>query len=182
MADLNAAMKLLFKDEGGFVDNPEDPGGPTNYGISARFLTDAHLFQYDRNGNGIIDAEDMKELSINDAKTIYRTYWWDLYGYDRIENEHIATKLLDEAVNLGQISAVRQMQRAINVLAKSEELIEDGKMGLKTIDAINQTNSLNLLEAFETVCAKYYDKLIANNPNLKVFSKGWHTRVFDDDV
>jgi lysozyme family protein len=63
MSDFNQAVKVILQHEGGYVDNPNDPGGATNYGISLRFLAD-HPESGDFNGDGEVDAEDIANMTV----------------------------------------------------------------------------------------------------------------------
>lgn len=118
------AVDLVLRHEGGLVDNPNDPGGLTNFGISQRAYPDV----------------DIRALTRNQAMEIYeRDYWLPIRG-DELP-EPVAIVLFDMAVNMGRDRAVRLLQRALNIP-------QDGLLGPRTVAAcINGTRrtvALNL--------------------------------------
>src|ERR1700739_2946173 len=92
---LKAAARVLAN-EGGYVNNPADPGGETNFGISKRSYPDL----------------DIKNLTRDQAIAIYFRDWWTKYGFDRLTPE-IGAKVFDLAVNEDDQHAVRSLQRAL---------------------------------------------------------------------
>lgn len=144
--------------EGGYVNDPRDPGGETKYGISKRSYP--HV--------------DIKSLTLDQAKKIYYEDWWVKYNYEQIKHESIAKKLLNIAVNTGQSPAVKILQRAINVFGANLDV--DGKMGPKTLAAIAWISYDNVEILYRGMChfqAVYYTSL-----NMPVFLRGWLLRAF----
>lgn len=93
MADFDLAVELVLKHEGGLVDNPQDPGGLTNFGISLR--------SYPQLGE-----DGIRKLTADDAKAIYlRDFWkpWMMGAPD----QRLANVLLDSAVNQGMNTALQ---------------------------------------------------------------------------
>jgi lysozyme family protein len=87
MADFNISIETILTNEDGYVFNPNDPGGETNYGISKRAYPNL----------------DIKNLTRDAAKEIYRRDFW---RYDSIVNQDVATKIFDIGANQGPITAV----------------------------------------------------------------------------
>src|SRR5690606_21344731 len=114
------AVEVVLKHEGGYVHDPRDPGGETKYGISKRSYPEL----------------DIARLTREDAIAIYYRDWWQRYGYDRLQNDAIATKLLDMAVNMGPATAHRLLQEALVFLGY--DIAVDGIIGLQTIGAANR--------------------------------------------
>jgi lysozyme family protein len=106
-----AAVDFVLTAEGGFVDDPSDPGGLTKFGISQRAYP--HL--------------NIRELTIEDAKTLYRKDYWDRCSCDKLP-AGIAFIVFDAAVNQGVSASIRILQRALNVK-------EDGVIGPATLAA-----------------------------------------------
>ena len=82
MARFDMSIETILKHEGGYVNDPDDPGGETNFGISKR--------QYLK--------IDIASLTIEQAKMLYRQDYWK---YDEIISQPVATKVFDMAVNMG---------------------------------------------------------------------------------
>lgn len=179
MASFENAIPVLLKHEGGYVDNPADPGGATNYGVSLRFLADyPDIGDFD--GDGDVDAEDIANMSVEDAKNIYKEMWWDKYKYGNIIDQTIATKVFDASVNMGSSRAHKLLQSALNK-AFGLKLTIDGVLGPATFGVINSVSDDTeqvLLTAYCDEMYGFYQRLIANKPKLKVFARGWKNRAY----
>lgn len=177
MADFQRACEYLLKVEGGYSNHPNDAGGPTNHGISLKFLK--YLPDMgDVNKDGKIDGDDIKKLDPNLATQIYKREFWDKYGYGAIQDDIIATKIFDMAVNMGPLNAHRLVQRAYNSIVKPyEALSTDGIWGPKTLKAINGADPNILLKKIINQLNQYYDALVINKPSQIVFLRGWKKRA-----
>lgn len=154
------AVERVLADEGGYVNDPADPGGETNFGISKRSYPDL----------------DIKRLSREDAAAIYRRDWWERWGFGRIEDGDVAAKVLNLAVNMGARQAVRLLQRALRACGRV--LAEDGALGPVTVVAVNETPAHCLLAALRSEAAGRYRLLVAGNRALERFEKGWLRRAY----
>ena len=170
-------MPVTLKHEGGFVDNPADPGGATNFGISLRWLRSKGLDVGDIDGDGDVDADDIRALTPEQAIRLYRQRWWSVGGYADFCNVSVAGKVFDLAVNMGQRPAARIVQRACR--AHGIDLVDDGLIGPKSLAAIQQAaRSLHMLPAIRAEAAGHYRLLIAKNPALATFERGWLRRAY----
>lgn len=181
MARFEQAIITVLKHEGGFVDDPDDPGGATNFGISLRFLRktgDLEVGDIDQDGD--IDADDIRQMDVEDAKNIYRKYWWDKYGYARIGSQVLATKIFDLAVNMGAKQAHKLVQRACR--AAGVYLIDDGVLGNRSYGAIitlGEAGSYDaILAALRSEAASFYKLLIAKKPVFEKYRNGWLNRAY----
>jgi lysozyme family protein len=173
---MNKAFDIAFNrvidNEGGYVNNPDDRGGETNFGISKKAYP--HL--------------DIKEITEAQAEKIYFADYWLKNQCNRIENESLAIKLFDMSVNLGVKQAALLLQRAAKA-TDNLPLLEDGIIGEKTLFAVNSlTNDIEnkvvfdrnngLLCAFKAECASFYRNLASKDESQKRFLDGWLKRVF----
>lgn len=177
MSSFEAAIDTLLLHEG-VGGNAQDPGGPTHYGISLRFLkTLAELeadgfLAGDINHDGQIDVQDIQSLGHRDAIALYRTYWWTPYRYDQIQHQAMATKVFDLTVNMGAQASHRCLQRAVRAVS-GLCLVEDGVLGPQTLQAVNDLNPQTLLAAYRSEAAGYYRSL-----HQRPFEKGWLNRAY----
>lgn len=181
MTRFDRAIAVILEHEGGYVNHPNDPGGATNYGISLRFLADQPTTVGDFDGDGDVDVEDIANMDINDAKSVYRKCWWDKYKYESIHDLTIATKVFDFSVNMGAPRAHKLLQAAMNKSC-GLKLTIDGVLGPASFKAINAIadgdDEQQLLRAYCDEAWAFYQSIATKNPKLKVFLKGWKNRAF----
>ena len=128
-----ALTDVLRHEEGDFHEiNLHDAGGlATNFGISLNF------YKKKINPNATID--DIRFLKVEEASHIYKNFFWDRNRYSEINNQMIAGKVFDLAVNIGAPTANSLLQKAINSISPEENLIVDGLcQAYKTIEAANK--------------------------------------------
>lgn len=152
MADLKLAIDFVLTNEGGLVNNSDDPGGLTNFGISQRSYPNL----------------DIRNLTREEAEEIYRKDFW---RYDGLLSQRVATKLFDAHVNMGPVRAVRLLQQAIGSL-EAGPLVADGLYGSHTQECANAADEGKLVDEFKARLCKYYVDL--NRPE---FLLGWLRRA-----
>lgn len=158
------AVEFVLKWEGGLVDHPSDPGGITNHGISIRFAGSIGL---DINADGETTAADIRGLSRNRAKLIYKEYFWQAAECDQLPCG-VDLAVFDAAVNMG----VRRSMMFLQMAAGSRP---DGIWGPNTKRAVFKTDREDLL--FEAIARRnrFYGKL----EKFDVFGLGWMRRSAD---
>lgn len=114
------AVEHVLKFEGGYVNDPKDPGGETQFGISKRSYPNL----------------DIKALKKDDAKAIYHRDFWEEDLPDKLR-----LAFFDTAVNSGKVGAAKLLQRAL-------ELKQDGVLGPKTRAAAYAANPEELTANF----------------------------------
>lgn len=169
MSLFETAIEVVLRHEGIVTHDPLDPGGPSRYGISLKFLK--HLVQYPDDSG--LDEQALQKLKRSDALLFYKTYWWDALGYEHITHQSIATKVLDLSVNMGAHASHRCLQRAIRA-ASGALLKEDGIFGPKTLAEVNRLDPDLLLAAYRSEAAGHYRSL--HQPH---FEAGWLNRAYD---
>ena len=168
------AMKVIFKNEGGYSDHPNDKGGKTNLGITTATLKSAVA-------NKITNITDVRELTRDVAENIYFQMYWTPSKAE-IMKSPIDLIQFDVAVNSGVKNANKLLQRAINKCLNTNILVVDGIIGkntLKYLDKVSTTNeqAIKFSHVFLDIRAVFYDEIIARNPSQKVFRNGWMNRI-----
>lgn len=168
MSKFEIAVQGVLKNEGGYSHNDHDMGGATNHGISLRF--------YKKNIKVDATAEDIKNLTLNQAADIYEKYFWDRNRYAEINNQQTANKMLDLAVNVGPATANAFIQNAVNNTNNKEHLKVDGQIGIITLKAINAVYDAVLYGSLINEAHHYYHE-IAKRGNNHIFLRGWLSRL-----
>ena len=149
-------IEVVLHHEGGYVNDPKDPGGETNFGIAKRSHPDV----------------DIKNLTKDEAKDIYYEDYWCANKVPHMPDDlkHI---YFDMCVNQGRGRAVKILQRAAN--AKGAGLKVDGGMGPKTLAAMKGVES----QRVRAYRVKYYADLVTRKPDLEKFYFGWFRRALE---
>lgn len=158
--NFQVAILVVFRHEGGYVNDPNDAGGETKYGISKRVYPNL----------------DIANLTMDQAREIYYRDWWVHFSYSQITDGSLATKVFDTAVNLGAQRANKILQRCLNVNG-FPNMVDDGDLGPTSLAAINSCDAPTILTAFRGAQANYYQAVVAKNPNDQKFLDGWLTRA-----
>lgn len=171
MSNFDLAIPVILKREGGFVDDPNDAGGATNFGLSSRWLRTVYpTFNY----------MDVKNMTRQVAINTYKTFWWEKYGYSLLVDQGIATKTFDMAVNMGPGVSHRILQHAVNTLG-GLSLTLDGFMGPATCNAANACHRAELLASLRVLALSHYHAIVDTRPQDAKFLTGWANRATDRD-
>jgi len=168
------AFKQTVGVEGGYSNNPLDPGGETKYGITVRVAR----------ANGYTGP--MRDLPLTTAKDIYRRQYWDVLSLNDINAvcEYIAEEMFDTGVNMGVGTVGKFLQRALNVLNRDgkdfRDLEVDGIIGPVTVAAMREYFDhrgdqgmivlLRLLDGFQAV---RYVEIAEKDDKREAFVFGW---------
>jgi lysozyme family protein len=162
MADFAKALAYTLRHEGGWSDDPADPGGATNFGIT---LKTAQRY-------GIRTKEELRAMGLERVAEIYEAGYW-LFG--GVEDQRVATKLFDMAVNMGPGTAIRLLQRALFPPGGPV----DGRWGPGTLSATNGLGAETLLPRLCHQSAERYKDIAARRPASAKFLKGWLRRAVE---
>lgn len=145
--------------EGGKVDNPKDPGGRTNQGVTQK-VYDAY-----RRSIGKLE-QDVYKLTNAERDTIYRRQYWDAVRGDDLP-DGVDFAVFDGAVNSGPVQSIKWLQRALGVNA-------DGQLGTVTLDALNSTDNY---DALVDAIVDRREAFLKALKTFKTFGKGWMART-----
>lgn len=171
------AMQFVLKHEGGLSNDKDDPGGISRYGISLRFLKETHL---DINNDGVVDKNDVIQLTLTEADSVYLNDWWLKYHYNLIKNRDVAAKIFDTSVNIGASRTHIFVKKAMNNMLRSFVTV-NGNLTTDEIGILNSLNKDKFIANFITLQENYYIAIVQKNPHLRVFKKGWVSRAKDLD-
>lgn len=169
------AVTKTLKHEGFKSDDPDDPGGATNWGTSLRWLRTKGLFG-DFDGDGDVDKDDIWMMTEADAVEVYHRFWWSANGYAEFQLT-TGAKIFDLAINMGPKPAHRILQRAVRAVA-GERLVDDGVIGPATRDAVKRVSPESLRPAIRSEAAGHYRLLIAKKPVFEKYRNGWLNRAY----
>ncbi len=128
MKSVTEIAEEIVAREGGYVNDPDDPGGATKYGVTIGTMRRLGL---DLTGDGRIDRRDVKRLSREQARDIFVEHYFRRPGIDRLP-EAIQPSVFDMYVNAGS-GAVRILQRLLRQMG--HDLAVDGVIGPQTAAA-----------------------------------------------
>lgn len=148
------ALRFTLRWEGGYVNDPDDPGGATNKGITQKTY-DAYR---KKKGQALQPVQSISDAEVQD---IYKAGYWDTVQGDR-QGWPLNLVLFDTAVNMGP--------------ARANEFLEQAK---KTLDQIPSIDLQELARRVIDLRVNRYYWLVLRNPRLKKFLNGWLNRVRD---
>lgn len=157
----------IIETEGGYVDDPLDSGGETNFGITvARARASGYL-------------GSMRGMPRDRAFDIYAREYWDAVKADKLlaMSESMTEEVVDTSVNMGPGRAGKFLQRALNVLSEHETLVVDGDIGPATLAALGAylllRDERTLCKALNCLQGAYYIKLAERREKDRRFVYGW---------
>lgn len=161
------ALAQVLKWEGGYVNDPADPGGATNFGVTHK-VYDAY-----RRRNGLT-TRHVSRITMAEVEEIYRKRYWELAHCQELP-AFLAMAHFDWAVNTGKHRALRHLQEVVGTKA-------DGIWGPKTRAAIKKA----VCERGEfMVVAQYLDRReryyswLGSKGKFRRFRRGWMNRLND---
>ena len=150
-------LALVLKHEGGYVNNPKDPGGRTNLGVTQKVWEEwvGHP----------VDEAAMRALTPTDVAPLYKKNYWDKIKGDSLP-AGVDYACFDLAVNSGVGRAAKLLQQAVGANP-------DGAIGPATLDAVASQNPRDVATEVCDLRLKFLQSL----PTFATFGKGWTRRV-----
>ncbi len=147
--NFDIAFERLIGHEGGYVNDPRDPGGETKYGISKRAYP----------------GEDIAGMTLERARELYRRDYWGPAGCDAVPDV-VKFDLFDMAVNSGVKTAIRTLQRTVGTEP-------DGVLGPVTLQAVQSMNPVRFVARFNGHRLQFMSSLAT----WPAFGRGWANRI-----
>lgn len=155
-ATFEECIEVILKHEGGYVNDPDDLGGETKFGITKRTFPN----------------EDIKNLTKERAIFLYKKFFWDKF---KIEQYPLSLRLsmFDMSVNMGNKNAIKVLQRSLGVK-------DDGIAGAITLGKLDEIEFVSEFIGNLTMFrVKYYITFAIKNPRNTKFLNGWISRTHD---
>lgn len=175
MANFDEAFEETMKAEGGYGNDPQDPGGDTYKGIARKMnpkwqgwvTIDLKKKQsnFPRSLDSFVELQDL-------VKDFYRTNYWHRVAGDDITNQDIAESIFDFAVNAGVGTSSKLAQITVGLKA-------DGVISPDTVAKINQDNPRAFLAVFALHKMSRYVSICDNRPESKKYFFGWIKRTLE---
>lgn len=167
MANIDILAPFILSFEGGYVNDPHDPGGATNRGVT---IATWRQVGYDKDGDGDIDVADLKLITPADAVSrVMKPHYWDRCQADRIKSQSVANIMVDWVWASGK-HGITGVQKLLGVKV-------DGIVGEKTLAALNAQDPRAIFDHIHRARARFIDQVIAGRPTSERYRAGWLRRL-----
>jgi lysozyme family protein len=173
MADFNQAFQLVLANEGGYVNDPDDPGGETYKGVARKIFSKwdgwmkIDLLKRQPGFPGNLDKDVELQQDIED---FYRVNFWNKLKGDDIADQKVAESIFDFGVNAGVGTSASLAQLVI-------ETKTDGVIGPESIGKLNAFNTEHFLAAFTVAKIARYISIVQKRPTSRKYFYGWICRA-----
>lgn len=176
MADFNLAYQKTLTHEGGYVKDPNDPGGETYKGVARKIWSKwegwviVDMLKGQRGFPGNLDNnQELQDMISN----FYRVNFWDRVKGEEINDQEVANSIFDFAVNAGIRTSSSLAQMVV-------EANPDGVIGPETLNKINAFNADHFLASFTVSKIARYISIIKKRPSSVKYLYGWVRRAIGD--
>ncbi|QBX34216.1 peptidoglycan-binding protein [Paracoccus liaowanqingii] len=180
MPSVDQIAREIVAREGGYVNDPDDPGGATNYGVTIGTM---RALGMDLTGDGRVDAADVRALTRAQAEQVFVEHYFRKPRLAELP-EPLQASAFDMYVNAGA-NAVKILQRLVSRMGFA--CADDGVIGPRTIAAVRQAAEaapLHLADAYGIARRNYYYALADQRPASRKYARskaggkgGWITRA-----
>lgn len=177
MANFTEAFNLMIANEGGYINDPDDPGGETYKGVSRKIhskwegWTMVDILKRQAGFPANLDKDPELQEAVSD---FYRVNFWDKLNGDQIENQEVASSIFDFAVNAGIGTSALLAQLVV-------ETKTDGVIGPESITKINAFDSGHFLAAFTVAKIARYVNIVKKRPTSRKYFYGWALRALGEN-
>jgi len=178
MADFTQAFQLMIAHEGGYGNDPDDPGGETYKGVARKIFskwdgwTKVDILKRQTGFPANLDKDPELQQNVSD---FYRVTFWDKMNGDQIANQDIANSIFDFGVNAGSGTSSSLAQMVVG--AKS-----DGVIGPDSISAINNFDPDHFLASFTVAKIARYVNIVKKRPTSRKYFYGWVIRALGENA
>ena len=158
---LQTALDFTLQREGGYVNNPRDRGGATNYGITQRTYDSWQISHGEQ-------RKDVRYIDMETVSAIYEHDYWNAAHCDSMPDK-LGIVVFDTAVNSGVSHAIKALQECLGIGP-------DGVWGAKTATALQDADESTLVASYIDARRDYCEDIVERNPGQTVFLKGWLAR------
>lgn len=176
MSDFKQALEIILAHEGGYVNDPDDPGGETYRGIARKMNSKwpgwvtVDLLKLDKKAfPKNLDQDDVLQAAI---RAFYEANYWDRIRGDDFSNQDAACAVFDFAVNAGVVASSKVAQVAARVAV-------DGVIGSVTVAKINAMDPRVFLSLFALGRIARYAAICEKRPESRKFFYGWVKRTLE---
>ncbi len=176
MADFTSALKVVLDHEGGYVNDPDDPGGETYRGVARKMHSkwegwvEIDMAKNEANFPANLDANTKLQDAI---EHFYKVNFWDSVSGDDISSQLVADSIFDFGVNAGVRVSSALAQEIVGATA-------DGVIGPKSVKALNAFDEEHFLAAFIVAKIARYVAIIKRRPTSRKYLYGWVRRALGD--
>lgn len=178
MADFTKAFQLMIAHEGGYVNDPDDPGGETYKGVARKIFSKwdgwvkIDMLKRQSGFPANLDKDAELQEAIAD---FYRVTFWDKMKGDEIFDQSVANSIFDFGVNAGIGTSASLAQMVIG--AKT-----DGVIGPKSIAELNAFNAEHFLAAFTVAKIARYVSIVKKRSASRKYFYGWVLRALGESA
>lgn len=180
MQSVDEIARDIVRREGGYVNDPDDPGGATKYGVTIHTMRRLGL---DLTQDGQVDAHDVKALSEGEAVEIFKTHYFSKPRIGELP-EPLQASVFDMYVNSGG-NAVKILQRTLSQFG--HPVVVDGQLGPNSLKAVReayQSAPKHFVDAYGIARRNYYYALADRRPASRKYARsqsggkgGWIKRA-----
>lgn len=167
MQTVEQIAEAIIRREGGFVNDPDDPGGATNHGVTVHTMRRLGL---DLDADGDVDAADVRLLDADLARKIFLKHYFYGPRLDRLPRP-LQPSVFDMYVNAGA-QAVKLLQQVLSDMGLGVAV--DGKLGPQTVKAARNAMLMapdHLVDAYGIARRNYYYRLADRRPASRKYAR-----------
>lgn len=162
-----AAIVYTLQNEGGFVNDPADNGGATNFGITQKTLSQWR--------GDPATADDVKEIDVEEAKQIYFYKYWKVLSCDQLTQQPICTAIFDTSVLYGVHTGATLAQLAANNCGAFINV--DGQLGPASVAALNKCDPAKFISLYHGLVVEKIEVILNAKRSLEKFRDIWIKRA-----
>ena len=176
MADFEPALAKVLKNEGGYVDDPDDPGGETYKGVARKMhskWSGWDRIDLAKNRSSFPKNLDADQELQDEIAQFYKVNFWDPIKGDDIDSQLVAESIFDFGVNAGVRTSARLAQEVVETAA-------DGVIGPNSLSKLNAFDEDHFLASFTVAKIARYVAIIKRRPTSRKYLYGWVRRALRD--